>query len=491
VKQRILIADDDEGVRQVLRQSLEESGYEVICVESGEKAIDCVREETTDLAIVDMVLPRLDGLEVLKQIVALRPELGVVMITGYASVETAIKAMKIGAVDYVVKPFRMDEVEMVVGRALERSHLRRENASLKRQLESNYGVHNIIGQSPQMRQVFSLIDQVATTRSTVLVSGASGTGKELIARAIHFNGDRRQQPFVAVNCGGIPDSLLEDELFGHVKGAFTDAVADRPGRFTAADGGTLFLDEIGNTSMSLQVKMLRILQEREFVPLGSNQKIKVDVRVIAATNMDLKRMMQEGTFREDLYYRLNVIHIQLPALHDRKGDIPLILHHFLSKYCREMGTPLKRFDQEAMKALMDYSWPGNVRQLENVTERAVALSFGKEVLERQDLPRDILEEGAIEMPIVQVGGDGFSLDQVLADYEQRMLYQALEHAGWVKTRAAELLKIKRTTLIEKMKRLGIPLKAAAARVETSEPDPGNGSDVVEDSTVRESGALGH
>jgi two-component system response regulator PilR (NtrC family) len=310
VKQKILIVDDDEGVRQVLKQSLEESGYEVTCVESGEKALVSVREESNDLVIVDMVLPRLDGLEVLKQMTALRPEMGVVMITGYASVETAIKAMKMGAVDYVVKPFRMDEVEMVVARALERSRLRRENASLRRQLETTYGVHNIIGQSPQIRRVFSLIEQVATTRSTVLISGASGTGKELIARAIHFNGDRRQKPFVAVNCGGIPDSLLEDELFGHVKGAFTDAVADRPGRFTAADGGTLFLDEIGNTSMSLQVKLLRILQERELVPLGGTQKLKVDVRVIAATNMDLKRMMQEGTFREDLYYRLNVIHIQ-------------------------------------------------------------------------------------------------------------------------------------------------------------------------------------
>jgi DNA-binding NtrC family response regulator len=489
VKQKILIVDDDEGVRQVLKQSLEESGYEVTCVESGEKALVSVREESNDLVIVDMVLPRLDGLEVLKQMTALRPEMGVVMITGYASVETAIKAMKMGAVDYVVKPFRMDEVEMVVARALERSRLRRENASLRRQLETTYGVHNIIGQSPQIRRVFSLIEQVATTRSTVLISGASGTGKELIARAIHFNGDRRQKPFVAVNCGGIPDSLLEDELFGHVKGAFTDAVADRPGRFTAADGGTLFLDEIGNTSMSLQVKLLRILQERELVPLGGTQKLKVDVRVIAATNMDLKRMMQEGTFREDLYYRLNVIHIQLPALRDRKGDIPLIIHHFLSKYCREMGAPLKRFDAEAMKALMDYSWPGNVRQLENVIERAVALSFGKEELQRQDLPRDILEEGAIEMPVLQVGGDGFSLDQVLADYEQRMLYQALEHSGWVKTRAAELLRIKRTTLIEKMKRLGIPLKGAAARAESSESDPGKESETVEESSVQESGVF--
>ncbi len=487
MNQRILVVDDDEGVRQVLKSTLEEAGYEVTCVDSGEKALARVDREPCDLVIVDMVLPRLDGLEVLKTVSGLRPDVGVIMITGYASVETAIKAMKMGAVDYVVKPFRMEEVELVVSRALERSRLRRENASLRRQLESTYGVHNIVGQSPQMRRVFSMIEQVASARSTVLVSGPSGSGKELIARAIHFNGDRRAAPFVAVSCGGIPDSLLEDELFGHVKGAFTDAVSDRPGRFVSADGGTLFLDEIGNTSMSLQVKLLRVLQEREVQPLGSTRRTSVDVRIIAATNMDLKKMMQEGAFREDLYYRLNVIHIQLPALRDRRADIPLLIHHFLSKYCGDMGAPIKRFDADAMKVLMEYTWPGNVRQLENVTERAVALSFGKETLGREDLPREVLEEGSIEMPILQVGGDGFSLDQVLADYEQRMLYQALETAGWVKTRAAELLKIKRTTLIEKMKRLGIPLKAAQARSEGGESPAA--TDAGDEAAVQESGAL--
>jgi DNA-binding NtrC family response regulator len=418
-----------------------------------------VREAPWDLIILDMVLPRVDGMEVLREITALRPETPVVMITGYASVETAIKAMKMGAVDYVVKPFRMEEVELVVGKALERSRLRRENASLRRQLESTYGVHNMVGQSPEMRRIFSLIEQVAGSRSTVLISGPSGAGKELVARALHYNGDRRGQPFVSVNCGGIPDTLLEDELFGHLKGAFTDAVTDRPGRFEAADGGTLFLDEIGNMSPGLQIKLLRVLQERELLPLGGTRKVSVDVRVIAATNADLKKMMEEGKFREDLYYRLNVIHIPLPALRDRREDIPLLIQHFLDKDCGEMGVAVKRFTPEALRALMDYSWPGNVRQLENVIERAVALSFGRQELGREDLPRDIREEGAVPVPAVQVGSDGFSLDEVLARYEQRMLYQALEHAGWVKTRAAELLKIKRTTLIEKMKRLGIPLQA--------------------------------
>jgi two-component system, NtrC family, response regulator AtoC len=479
VKEKILIVDDDEGVRQVLGQAMGESGYQVTTADSGEKAVAILRDLPFDLIILDMVLPRVDGLEVLKEISALRPETPVVMITGYASVETAIKAMKMGAVDYIVKPFRMEEVELVVARALERSHLRRENANLRRQLESAYGVHNIVGQSPEMRRLLAIVDQVASTRSTVLITGASGTGKELLAKALHFNGDRRGQPFVSVNCGGIPDALLEDELFGHVKGAFTDAVSDRPGRFVSADTGTLFLDEIGSMSMSLQIKLLRVLQEREFLPLGATKKVSVDVRVIAATNMDLKTMMEGGQFREDLYYRLNVIHIQIPMLRERRQDIPLLLHHFLNTYCREMNVPLKRFTPEAMKVLTEFSWPGNVRQLENVIERAVALSFGKEELGREDLPREVLDEGVMEMPILQVGGDGFSLDEVLASYEQRMLYQALEHSGWVKTRAAELLKIKRTTLIEKMKRLGIPLKGAYQQPETVATSPSQGPEADE------------
>jgi len=474
VSEKLLVVDDDEGVRQVLAQALKESGYQVADADSGERAVEVLKEGAFDLVILDMVLPRVDGMQVLKQIAALRPETPVIMITGYASVETAIKAMKMGAVDYVVKPFRMEEVDLVVKRALERSQLRRENANLRRQLESNYGVHNLVGQSPAMRRVFALVEQVASTRSTVLVTGESGTGKELIAKALHFNGERRHLPFVSVNCGGIPDQLLEDELFGHVRGAFTDAVSDRPGRFVLADSGTLFLDEIGNMTHGLQVKLLRVLQERQVQPLGSTTKVPVDVRIIAATNTDLKELMAQGRFREDLFYRLNVIQIALPALRQRPEDIPLLVHHFLSKYCREMNAPQKRFNAEALKALGEFSWPGNVRQLENMVERAVALSFGKEELGREDLPREILDEGRIELPLLQVGGDGFSLDEVLADYEQRMLYQALEHSGWVKTRAAELLRIKRTTLIEKMKRLGIPLKGGVERLEGQRLDGSTG-----------------
>ena len=466
MKETILIVDDDEGVRQVLKTALEAAGYEITTADSGERAVAAVRESPVDLIIVDMVLPRVDGLEVLREIGTLRPEAAAIMITGYASVESAIKAMKMGALDYIVKPFRMEEVELIVARALERSRLRRENAALRRQLQMTYGAQNLIGQSAEMRRIQSLVEQVASSRSSALVSGAAGTGKELVARAIHFSGDRRGQPFVAVSCGGIPESLLDDELFGHVKGAFPEATSDRSGRIAAADGGTLFLDEVSGLTPHLQAKLLRVIQEREVQAIGAASGHAVDVRAIAATTTDLKALVTEGRFREDLFYRLSVIHIQIPNLRDRREDIPLLVQHFLTRYCREMNVPQKRFSPEAMRALVEAPWLGQVRQLENVVERAVALSFGKEELGREDLPRDLLDEQTLEMPLLQVGGDGFSLDEVLATYEQRMLYQALEHSGWVKTRAAELLKIKRTTLIEKMKRLGIPLKGNA---ESSEP----------------------
>ena len=471
----ILIVDDDEGVRQILAESLGSSGHTVSTADSGERAVALVRENPIDLVIVDLVLPRVDGLEVLREITTLRPETAVIMITGYASVETAIKAMKMGAVDYIVKPFRMEEVELIVSRALERSQLRRENAALRRQLQMSWGLQNLIGQSPEIRRIQQMVEQVASARSAALVTGAPGTGKEMVARAIHFSGERRQQPFMGVSCAGIPEALLEDELFGHVRGAGPDATSDRAGRIAAADGGTLFLDEVSGLSPSLQARLLRVLQEREVQPIGSTAKLPVDVRVIAASTSDLKALVAEGRFREDLYYRLSVIHIHMPALRERREDVPLLVQHVLARCCREMNVPLKRFTGEALRALSEASWPGNVRQLENVVERSVALSFGREELGREDLPRELLDEGALEMPLLHVGGDGFSLDEVLATYEQRMLYQALEHSGWVKTRAAEMLKIKRTTLIEKMKRLGIPLKGNAPAGPTLVVDAGDAS----------------
>jgi two-component system response regulator AtoC len=458
VKEKILVIDDDPGVRQVLTESLSGMGYIVHAAESGEKTLGTIREVGCDLLILDMVLPRMDGMEVLQEVHRHHPELSVIMITGYASVETAIKAMKMGAFDYVVKPFRMEEVDLVVGKALERSRLRRENLYLRRQIENRFGVSGLAGNSPAMKKVLSLIDQVASTRSTVLIQGSVGTGKELVARALHFSGDRKEQPFVSVACSGIPEGLLEDDLFGHMKGASTEAMADRQGRIEMANGGTLFLDDVGSLSPGLQAKVLRVLVDKEVFPLGAKDKVAVDVRVIGASREDLKTLVAEGKFREDLFYRLNVIQIHLPDLRERSEDIPMLVTHFLHKYGREMGMPVPRFNAEAMRALGESPWPGNVRQLENVVERAVALSRGREELTLEDLPREIQETVATQLPLVRVGGEGVSLDAVMAEYEERMLLQALESSGWVKTRAAELLKIKRTTLIEKMKRLGIPLK---------------------------------
>ncbi len=476
MKEKILIVDDDPGVRQVLSDSLTGMGYTVHAVESGERVLSVIRDRGCDLVVLDMVLPRMDGMEVLQEVHRHHPELGVIMITGYASVETAIKAMKMGAFDYVVKPFRMEEVELVVGKALERGRLKRENLFLRRQIESHYGIGGLAGNSPAMKNVQSMIEQVASTRSTVLITGSVGTGKELVARALHFNGDRKDQPFVSVACGGIPEGLLEDDLLGHVRGAFPDATTDRHGRIEMAHGGTLFLDDIGALSASIQARLLRVMVERELTPVGGTEKVPADVRVIAASREDLKQAVAEGRFREDLYYRLNVIALHLPDLRERSEDIPALVNHFLHQHSREMGIPAPRVSPETLRALGEYSWPGNVRQLENVIERAVALSRGREEVTLEDLPREIQETLATAMPLVRVGGEGVSLDAIMADYEEKMLLQALDSAGWVKTRAAELLRIKRTTLIEKMKRLGIPLKRNGARRGEEESEEVSGAE---------------
>ncbi|HXI03751.1 MAG TPA: sigma-54 dependent transcriptional regulator, partial [Candidatus Saccharimonadales bacterium] len=357
------------------------------------------------------------------------------------------------------------DLEIILQGALDRQKLRRENQELRRQnqslkslIDSKYSFKNIIGNSDGMKKVFDVVRRVAATRSTILITGESGTGKELIARAIHKESDRAQKPFVAVNCGAMPDSLLEDELFGHVRGAFTDAVGDRPGRFEEADGGTLFLDEIGTMTQNLQVKLLRVLQEREFSPLGSTRRTRVDVRIIAATNSNLLDAMHRKEFREDLYYRLNVINISLPRLADRREDLPLLINHFLQTCCAENGAPAKSWTPAAIRCLLSYDFPGNVRQLENVVERAVALSGERTLLDVDDLPEEIRRRGRQERPEVHLDGDGILLDRVVGQFEERLLLEALERTSWVKTRAAKLLHIKRTTLIEKMKRFGIPLR---------------------------------
>jgi len=463
---KILVVDDDPRVRETLEEVFSSYGCHVKSRNDGEEALAAIKEEAYDVIFVDYRMPKVDGMDVLREAVALHPETSVVLITGEGSEEVARHAFKVGAFDYVVKPFRnLEDLEVIVTQAMERQQLRRENTELRREnqdlrtfIDQKYSFKSIVGNTREMRKVFDLIDRVASTRSTVLITGESGTGKELIARALHHHSDRKEKPFVSVNCGALPDTLLEDELFGHVRGAYTDAVGDRIGRFEQAHQGTLFLDEIGTMSQNLQVKLLRVLQERELTPLGSARRVEIDVRIITATNTDLRQLMEEKKFRKDLYYRLNVIHIQLPSLQARRGDVPLLISHFLSKFCGEMRLSPRSFAPAAVREMMNFSWPGNVRQLENVVERALALSGDRTVLDVDDLPDEIRAAQRVVMPPIQLDGDGIHLNHAVSDFEGRLLLQALESSDWVKSRAARLLNIKRTTLIEKMKRLGIPMK---------------------------------
>lgn len=467
---KILVVDDDPQVRDTLETAFASFGCQVIARSDGDEALAAIKEEAYDVIFLDYRIPGIDGIGVLREALFLYPDAAVVLITGEGSEEVARDAFKLGAFDYVTKPFRrVEDLEIIVNQAMDRQQLRRENTTLRRENEDlkslfsrKYSFDNIVGNTGELRRIFDLVERVASTRSTVLITGESGTGKELIAKALHYHSNRRDQPFVSVNCGALPDNLLEDELFGHVRGAYTDAVGDRQGRFVQAHQGSLFLDEIGTMSQNLQVKLLRVLQEREVTPLGGTQRIAVDVRIIAATNTDLRQMMEEKQFRKDLFYRLNVIHMKLPSLAERKADIPLLVNHFLAKFSTEMRIPLKSFSPAAMREMLRFAWPGNVRQLENVVERALALSGDRVLLETGDLPEDVSHPGRIVLPEVPIEGDGIQLDRVVSDFEGRLLVQALEKADWVKTRAARLLNVKRTTLIEKMKRLGIPLRNGQA-----------------------------
>ena len=440
---KILVVDDDPQVRETLEAVISSFGCQVNLRSDGEEALTAIKEDAYDVIFLDYRIPKVDGITVLRETVALCPGAAVVLITGEGSEEIARDAFKMGAYDYVVKPFRkIEDLEILIGQAMERQQLRRENQDLREQnqglkslIDQNYSFKSIVGSTAEMRKIFDLIDRVASTRSTVLIMGESGTGKELIAKALHRHSDRKDRAFVSVNCGALPDNLLEDELFGHVRGAFTDAVSDRMGRFELAHRGTLFLDEIGNMSQNLQVKLLRVLQERELTPLGGTKRMDVDVRIIAATNTDLREMIEE-----------------------RRGDIPLLISHFLAKYCQEMNMPVKAFTPPAVREMMSFHWPGNVRQLENVVERGVALSGLRTTLDVEDLPEEISHADKIRMPEIRLDDTGINLDIALSEFEGKLVVQALESTDWVKTRAA-LLNIKRTTLIEKMKRVGIPLKS--------------------------------
>ena len=435
-----------------MAERLGERGFEVVQADSGEKALQLLEQFAFDVVVTDLRMPGIDGSRVIQAAIERYPGIVGIVITGYGTVRDAVDAIKRGAADFVAKPFQFDELMHVLQKALEQRRLKSENAYLRSQLEERYNFGGILGKSRPMQALFQMLDTVARSNSTILITGETGTGKEVVARAIHHNSGRRLHRFVALNCSAIPETLLEAELFGHVRGAFTGAVGMRQGRFEQAHKGTLFLDEVGTMSTALQMKLLRALQEREFERVGDNQTIKVDVRVIAATNSDLAAMVRAGSFREDLYYRLNVIPIQLPPLRDRRDDIPLLAQHFLDKFGGE-GTKL-HLSQVAMRRLMAYSWPGNVRQLENAIERAVALGAGRQQIEVTDLPPEIqASPEPVTSPVVDFPDDGIDLPAYLSSIERDLIQRSLERTGGNRNRAAELLRIKRTTLVEKLKRI--------------------------------------
>jgi len=448
----IHLIDDEPIIHDVLGQLLQSEGYQVEVSTSGEEALSKLPHQKFDLTLLDLLMPGMDGLEVLREIKRLEPEAVVIIITAYASVESALTAMKMGAYDYIQKPFKNDELLMTISRALEHRRLQLENIRLQDELKRKFSFDNIIGKSQPMQNVFELIKAAAPTRSTLLVQGESGTGKELVARAIHSNSDRANHPFVVVNSGSLPPDLLESHLFGHVKGAFTGAVADKKGLFEAADKGTIFFDEISSISLETQVKLLRVMQDREFMRLGGTKTIKVDVRIIAATNTDLEELIEQKAFRKDLYYRLNVIKIELPPLRARKEDIPLLVRHFIDLYNKENKKEIEGVSEEVMEILMDYDWPGNVRELENVLERAVVLSRSK-IITREALPAFLTESNP--RAYLEIGEDNLNLKQKTLDFQKRLILTALKKSSGVQKQAAAMLGLKPTTLNEMIKRLKI------------------------------------
>jgi two-component system, NtrC family, response regulator AtoC len=452
----LLLVEDEAPLRQAIAEQLGDRGYHVEQAESGEAAIARLADFAFDIIVTDLRLPGVDGSAVIEAAVARYPDIIAIVVTGYGTVKDAVEAIKRGASDFVSKPFQIDELLHVLGSSLEQRRLKSENAYLRSQLEERYRFEGVIGKSRPMARLFQLLETVAPTNSTILITGETGTGKEVVARAIHLNGPRRLHRFVALNCSAIPETLLEAELFGHVRGAFTGAVGNRQGRLEQAHRGTVFLDEVGTMSAALQMKLLRVLQEREFERVGDSHTTKVDVRVIAATNSDLARMVAEGQFREDLFYRLNVIPVQLPPLRERKEDIPLLVQHFLAILRNGAPTSLT-VSQEAMRRLMSFSWPGNVRQLENAVERAVALSAGRTQIDVGDLPTEVqkAQETALTTAVT-LPEDGLDLDAFIADIERDLIQRSLERTGGNKGKAARLLNLKRTTLVEKLKRLSPP-----------------------------------
>jgi len=450
--ENILIIDDSPEIVTQFANFLKEEGFEVETALDGQAGIAKIEKRFYDLILTDLKMPGLDGMQVLKYVQENSPDSICIILTGYGTVKNAVEAIKLGAFDYLTKPIKLDEILITLKRALEYRNLRRENINLKNQLRKKYRFENIVGDSEKMQKIFEVIEKVADSDSTILILGESGTGKELIAKAIHYNSYRREGPFIPVNCAAIPSELLESELFGHEKGAFTNAIRTRIGRFELANGGTIFLDEIGDMSPVLQSKLLRVLQDRQFERIGGIKTIKTDIRVIAATHQDLKLAVEQKRFREDLYYRLNVIPIHLPPLRERKSDIPLLAHHFLDHFNRTKKKKIKGFTKEAMDKLIHYDWPGNVRELENTIERVVILLDG-DFITPQDLPEKFqnLTRENIPQEII-IPDEGISLEEAVNEFERKLILQALQKTGWVKNKAARLLNLNRTTLIEKIKR---------------------------------------
>ncbi len=449
-KHKLLVVDDDALIRRSLAAVLRIEGYEVEEATSGGDALRILSSYTPELVITDFNMPELDGMQLLRELRARKPGLPVILITGYGTVEQAVDAMKAGAYDYVSKPIIDDEMKMVIRRALDEQSLRSENSELKKRLDMRYSYDSIVGRDHRMQKIYDTIESVASTRATVLVTGESGTGKTLIARALHHNSPRRERPFVEVNCGALPETLLESELFGHKRGAFTGAHADKEGKFAAADLGTIFLDEINNASPLLQMKLLRILQDKEFEPVGGNDTVRVDVRVVLATNLDLAKEVELGNFRRDLYYRINVVSIGMPPLRERVSDIPLLANHFLKQHATENGKRIEGIDESAIDLLIRYGWPGNVRELENCMERAVVLTRNDSILP-DDLPPQLREEAA-DAPAPLEGGQMMPLKRALEDPERRVIEHALRACGGNRQETAKVLDINRTTLFNKMRK---------------------------------------
>jgi DNA-binding NtrC family response regulator len=442
--ERVLIVEDEDLMRELLRKILANENYRIFDACSGEEALKLLHDQSFDLVLTDLRLKAMNGLQLLSEIRSLDPELVVVVMTAYASVETAVEAMRKGAYDYITKPFINEEIRVMLRRALDQRHLSRENRHLKRELRERYRFESIVGNSEAMEKVYRLIEKVSAISSNVLIFGETGTGKELVARAIHYNSERSDRPFVAVNCGALTESLLESELFGHVKGAFTGAIANKEGFFLKADKGTLFLDELNEVSPALQVKLLRAIQEREVIPVGGREPLKFNVRLIAATNRKLEEEVKKGTFREDLFYRINVITVPLPPLRERKEDIPLLVNYFLQKYAQRLGKPSVKMSREALQVLVNYDWPGNVRELENMIERTVALCE-EDLIEAADLPDKLVQ---VKIAIRDLDDYQMTLDAL----EEQHIKKVLEKMGGDKVKASQILGINLSTLYRKLAR---------------------------------------